>query len=252
MYKLALVKAIFCVALVVVFKNVSAQTDSDSSVYKQAVVNLITHFDQGMDEGARLYNGFGFTPYSSDITGNAFLDDNDSWRMGTVNYDGETFANVPMIYDIYADNLIVLLHNHGAPYRLVSERVVSFDLRDHRYVRISGIAAGIKAGFYEQLYGGKSTVVNKLEKELSTTNLTSGNVASTHNRYFAPKNEYHQYYIRKGNTYYSVNSQGSVLDLFKDKKKELRQYIKDNHIQFDSFPEASMVKIATYYDHLTD
>ena len=67
--------------------------------------------------------------------------------------------------------------------------------------------------------------------------------------YFDPAIDY---YIRKNNTYYSVSSQGSMLTILKDKKKELQQYIRANQIKFRKDPEEAMVKIASYYDHLTN
>jgi hypothetical protein len=56
--------------------------------------------------------------------------------------------------------------------------------------------------------------------------------------------------VRKNNTYYPISSQGSLLSVFKDKKKELQQYIRSNEIKYRKEPEDAMVKIATYYDHL--
>jgi len=67
--------------------------------------------------------------------------------------------------------------------------------------------------------------------------------------YFNPVKDY---YVRKNNTYYSFSGQGSLLDVLKDKKKEIQQYIKANQIKFRQDPEEAMVKIASYYDHLTN
>jgi hypothetical protein len=240
---------ICCLILTIIFKTVSAQSDADSISYKQAVFNLINHFDQGIGEESRLYNGFGYNYYDPNIKGNAYLDDVNRWRNGTVDYDGQTFENVPLIYDINADQVIVSLYNHNSPSRLVSDKVASFNLSGRHFVRVPNNSSNIKSGFYEQLYGGKSQVLNKYEKAIHTTNSSSGL-----ERYFIPVYDYQEYYIRKDDKYYSIGdgSLSAVLEVFKDKKKELRQFIKDKKIQFNSLHELALVNIATYYDHLTN
>jgi len=229
------------------FKSVLGQSNSDSINYQQSVFNIVKQFDQGIGEESRLYNGFVQNQYDPGIEGNAYLDDHDGWSTGSVDYDGETFEGVPMRYDIYTDQVIVLLDSRGLPYRLVKDKVKNFDLRRRHFVRIPESEEGITGGFYEELYGGKSQVVNKLEKKLMTNKSTAGV-----SRYFSPVDDYQHYYIKKGSKYYSVSGLGSVLEVFKDKKKEIKQFIKDSKIRFNELPELSLVEIARYYDRLTN
>jgi len=42
------------------------------------------------------------------------------------------------------------------------------------------------------------------------------------------------------------------LKLLKDKKGELQKHIKQNNIRFGDDPEFAMVKIASYYDQITN
>jgi len=61
------------------------------------------------------------------------------------------------------------------------------------------------------------------------------------------------YYLYKNGTYYSVSSEGSFLNVLKDKKKDLQQYIKANKLKFKKYQrEDAMAKVAAYYDHLAD
>jgi hypothetical protein len=101
----------------------------------------------------------------------------------------------------------------------------------------------MKPGFYDELYNGKSQVLVKRSKDIQT--ITSG----TAENYFDLTTKY---FFKKNHIYYSISSQGSLINILKDRKKELQQYIRANQIKFRSDPEEAMVKIASYYDHLTN
>ncbi len=239
-------KIFCCFAFTLFCKIASGQSAADSAAYDASVSNVVNRFYQGIAEQSRLYSGFIYDSYDSSITGSAYLDDIDNWRAGTVDYDGQTFDNVSMVYDLYTDKLVVLPYNHSSPLSLVSEKVKSFDLHSRHFVRVANSNSGIKAGFYEQLYAGTSEVLKKVEKTLKSTSGSGGR-----QRYFVLVHETPDYYIKKNGTYYAVSSQSSVLDLFPDRKKELRQYIKTNRLQFKDFFEMALKTVATYYDSLT-
>jgi hypothetical protein len=240
-------KILCCFAIAFACKTAYAQSATDSARYNVAVNGIVNHFYQGVAEQSRIYNGYVYDSYDSSIKGSAYLDDIDAWRPGSVIYDGEDFENVSMIYDLYTDQLVVMLFNHASPIALVPEKVTSFDLHDRHFVRINNSSSGVKAGFYEQLYGGHSQVIKKIEKTLKSTSSSTGR-----ERFFVPLHDVPDYYIKRNGSYYKVTSQGTVLDVFADKKKELKQYIKDKHIQFDGLFELSLSSVVGYYDSLTN
>jgi hypothetical protein len=232
--------------------NSFGQTTQNDSAYLQTTLNqTITSFNKLIGQQSRLYNGHEYQLYGRSIKGNALFPlDADTWEPGAVNYDGIIYKDVPMMYDIYKDVVVVLLYNKFSQYSLLNERVHDFTLSDHRFVRVEADSlknnnSGITTGFYEQLYGGKIEVLAKRTKTIqNSTNLTA-NLET----YFIEKNEY---YLRKGNTYYSVGSQSSFLKVLKDKKNIIQQYIRENQIKFRKDPENAMAKIASYYDHLVN
>ncbi|WP_439698484.1 hypothetical protein ACFGVS_09935 [Mucilaginibacter sp. AW1-7] len=238
-------KIVLCFVVALLYKTVSAQS-SDSLAYEAALTNTTNRFYQGVGEQSRLYNGLVYDSYDSSIKGSPYLDDIDAWRPGSVEYDGQNFENVSMIYDLYTDQLVVLLYNHASPIALIADKVSNFDLHQRHFVRVPNSNGGIKAGFYEQLYGGKSQVIKRTEKLLKSTSGSNGR-----ERFFVPFKEAPDYYIKKGSVYYKVSNQSSVLDLFADKKKELKQYIKDKHLQFVDLPELALTSVTAYYDSIT-
>lgn len=230
--------------------NSFGQTAQNDSAYLQTTLNqTITSFNKLIGQQSRLYNGHEYQVYDRSIKGNALFPlDAETWELGSVNYDGIIYKDVPMMYDIYKDVVVVLLYNKFSRYSLLNERVHDFTLSDHHFVRVEADSlnnnnSGITTGFYDQLYGGRIEVLAKRTKTIQN----STNVTASLETYFIEKNEY---YIRKGNTYYSVSSQSSFLKVLKDKKNILQQYIRENQIKFRNDPENAMAKIASYYDHL--
>ncbi len=234
-----------CFLLAFFTEAATAQSAADSSVYKLTITNLTNQFNQQIGESSRLYNGFIYKPYDAFIKGNAYLDDVTTFRNGSVIYDGESFDNVLLNYDLNTDQVIASLD--GRLYRLLSDRVTSFDISNRHFIKITDNKSGIKTGFYEQLYSGRSEVLHRQEK-LMHTDRNRGELDS----YFAPVNDYKDYYIKRNGRYYKVGDKGSVLDFFSDRKKEIKQFMKANNVQFNGLYEQALVAIANFYDHLSN
>ena len=135
-------------------------------------------------------------------------------------------------------------------YSLVSNRVHDFSFDNHYFLRIeanrvNNEGATLITGFYEQLYGGKIWILAKRRKSMQTS---SNNVTALETNFI----ESNDFYLKKGNTYYPIGSKSSVLKVLKDKKKEIQQYLRQNSIKYSDNPEDAMVKMASYYDHLTN
>jgi hypothetical protein len=217
-------------------------------------VNLqpaVSHFYKSIGEESRLYNGHEYLPYDPQIKSSAlFPYDAKTWATGNINYDDIVYRNVPMMYDVYKDAVIVLLYNKFSMFSLLSERVHDFTFSNHRFIRldadqISDNKLGLATGFYEQLYAGKIEILAKRSKSLQST----VNTIATPETYFHEKNNY---YLKKGNAYYKIGSKGSVLKILKDKKSELQKFLKQNSIHYGDDPEDAMAKMASYYDNITN
>ncbi len=227
-----------------------AQTAAtDSSSQQNALNRSLAFFHSAIGVQSRLYNGIEFTGYDPAIKGNPFFEDVNAFASGSVYYDGSFYAGVPMMYDIFGDKVVVLLYNHFSRYYLIKEKVKSFNFLDHHFINIDADTLKdntiMKSGFYDELYGGKTQVLVKRSKNIQV----SPSVITGPESYY---NYVEDHYIRKNGTYYSFSSQGAMLTVLKDKKKELQQFIKANQIKFRQNPEEAMVKIASYYDHLTN
>ena len=228
------------------FCALGQERNTDNLQLHQTEVNMVNGFNKAIGQQSRLFNGPAYISYNFNSKTNANFKDTTAFNIGTVNYDGIVYTNVPLMYDLHRDLLISQLTNGILIYSFISEKVYTFDLLDHHFVQLQADSVNkqMDVGFYDELYHHKLRLLARRTKNLQqeASGLVIDNV-------FISKTSY---YLKKGNTYYNVNSQGKFFDVLKDKKKELKQYLKDNKIRFRDNPERAMVTLAAYYDHLTN
>ena len=247
-------RAHFCVILAFIcFTNtnlIAQVTPGDSSSQQNAFNNAVSLFKSSVGEGSALYNGPEYYSYDALIKSNAYFMDVNGFTPGSVYYNGAFYTGVPMLYDLYTDDVVVLLYNHFSKFYLVKEKVANFNLLGHHFINVSADYPQqeqvIKPGFYDELYKGKLEILVKWAKSIQERNSGPAGIES----YFTAPTK--TYFLRKGNIYYSINSQGSLFNVLKDKKKELQQFIKSGQIRYRNDPEDAMVKIASYYDSISN
>jgi len=203
-------------------------------------------FNKAVTEQSRLYNGPAYIPYDFKSVTNANFQDTTAFNNGSINYDGIVYTNVPLKYDLYRDLLVSRLGNGILSYSFISEKVYAFDLLGHHFIRLQADSLNkqMDVVFYDELYYKKLQLLARRSKSLQQET-TAGVLEKT----FVKETDY---FLKKGNIFYNVNSQGKFFDVLKDKKKELKQYLKDNKISFSDNRERAMVILAAYYDHLTN
>ncbi len=239
-YTLALV-LLYCTTFS--YNRVLGQNNTaDSAQLRQTTASMSALFISSVGEQSRLYNGPSYVGYGFASKTNANFNDTTAFGIGAVKYDGMAYTNVPLKFDMYSDILISRVSRGELAYCLVAEKVTSFDLFRHHFIMLGADSVGkdMDPGYYDALYDKKIRLVARRTKFLQQI--------SAIEQTFVKKNVY---YLKKGNTWYNVNSQSKFLDALKDKQKELKQYLKDNKINFSDNPEEAMTMLAAYYDHLT-
>jgi len=224
-----------------------SQSTVDSSYQINPVyANIVSDFYKKVGSESRLYNGIQYDFYDPSILGNAYFNDVNTWTKGSLIYDGYIYNNVSLLYDLYTDRLVMLFYNNFLKITLTTERIQSFQLLDHNFIYFKNDPSNptsLSTGFYALLYDGKTKVFGRYSKSIQHASNISGTIIST----FTPSTDY---YTFKDGKYYKTNGQGSFLDVLKNHKKEIKQYLKDNQITFKVSPEQSMATIAAYYDSL--
>lgn len=220
---------------------------TDSLSTEAAFQNTIDLYYSAIGENAHLYNGSENIGYNTTVIGHPYLHTTEM-EAGSLYYDGTLYKNIPFLYDIFNDELIINKYNQNYKITLASEKISYFSYASGTYIRIvpdsaDKVLAGI--GFYNRIYNGKTTVLIKRKKTIREDAVTTGVATSR----FIQQNTY---FVKRGNSYSRVSSKKSLIKLFNEQSKEIRKYLKKNKIDFKSQPEYAIVEAARYYDLLTN
>ena len=225
---------------------------TDTTILQAAFNNANAVYTKVIGQQLPLNNGPEYNFYNPlKIRSSACFMDT-TFTTGRVFYDGAEYSGVQLLYDIYKDQLVAVLFDQYSKYALITERVQNFDLLGHHFININADTLAkntvITSGYYDEVYHGRSEALSKKYKLIQNYTSTTGELEAY--SFFTPTKE--DFFIRKDEIYYKVASQGDVLDVLKDKKKQLQQYIKTNKLKFRKDPGAALAGIAGYYDHITN
>jgi len=152
---------------------------------------------------------------------------------------------VPLLYDILKGEIITIVPSTNYLIKLNTEKVSSFEVLNHKFIRIAKDSSNknIKTGFYDVLYDGQTTVY---KKEIKTLNedLSSGKLRT----FILDENAF---FIKKNNVFFTVSNKSSLLDILKDKKKEVQEFIRKNKLKIRKDKDNALPKIAAFYDEIS-
>jgi hypothetical protein len=213
----------------------------DSAIHQQALTHAEAVYNRAMEGNFHIYNGSQYAAYQSQTEEHPYFL-SDEWVYGNVLYDGEWFHNMPMLFDIEKEQLIVSYYFKGIKMQLNSQRVGQFSWQGHQFTNYQlNDSLGLDKGFYEILYNGPTRVVAKRKKtyieEITGTELIKRFKETT------------QYYVLRNGQYVKAGTKKNALTLLKDRKKELKAFIRRNRL-FLSEKENSLARVAAYYDSL--
>lgn len=210
----------------------------DSSFVAEARQNSIKRYSEATGGQSHLYNGSAYSEYFSQKDEHPYFID--EWIEGSVVYDAEHYTNVPILYDISIDRVII---DNGFTIKkvmLVNEKVKEFTIGQNRFVHIND--GRLPEGHYELAYDGDVKVYIRHKKKLQSRIVDH----VIQNSFDSKK----QYYIYKDGKITSVRGKGSVIKVFQDKKKELKKFTRDNDLAFRSDRGKDMSRLAEYYDQI--
>jgi hypothetical protein len=215
----------------------------DSILYSSAVRHLIALYHQHSGDQSGLYNGSQHSGYPFSFeAGNPFFKENKPGT-GSVIYDGVLYENVSMQYDEVQEALI--MEDSSRRIRLLNDRIEMFTLFNNNFIRIvkdTESAVLVQSGFYNFLYAGKTSVLKREEKYIREDPSTGVLLR------FVDIHLY--YYVKMDNRYFSIKSKNNFLNVFGDRKKDIRQYIRKNKLSYRRDRDNMLAKATAYYDQL--
>jgi len=241
--QIALKKPVLIFFLLISFAfSALAQQQTDTSFRNQAVNHLIQLYYQAVGHQAELYTSPVYDQYLPPITEGSPYFLTDSFSLGTIAYSGLIYQQVPLLYDMVRDE-VVLRNPAGFSIALIKEKIDSFSFSGHSFIKFKkSVEADINAEeFYEQLYSGSIKLLAKKRKsiqEILGTSVTRKINSRT------------QYFIVRDGQFLSVKNKSSLLSVLKNKRNELQQFIKNNNLRFKENVESDMAQVVAYYDQI--
>jgi hypothetical protein len=220
-------------------------TQADSSIVGYAKKHATQLYNQQLASQLHLYNGVEYISGTEGyVKGHAFFN-SDVFEEGAVTYDNITYTQVPLLYDIFKDELVIEHGSNAQKIKLHGEKVQRFSLGGHTFVRIQAdtlLNPSIRSGFYDRLYTGE---VGLYSRRVKIAQQATRGVSKE----FLSKNSY---FIFKDHSLHPVKKKASVLKVLKDQKKAMQKFLKENKISYRQDPEYALVKLAEQYSHLVN
>lgn len=241
---------LYALIIAVVFTSTAtlAQTHARDSIMRAAAINNISReYQRFISTAAPLYSGPQYVEYYLLITiGHPFFL-NSNFNTGSVRFDDILYENIKLKYDILENKIVVKDASGVFAVSPDYDKIDLFTIDNHLFTRLekeNSNSSLPKAGFYEVLYTGNNLVLYKKETKILMEDL---NDRGGPRRYIVPTINY---YLKKGNNYYLFNRQKHVLDLLKDRKTELRQFIRKNNLDFSNDADNALTGIVSYYESI--
>jgi surface antigen len=219
------------------------QTASINTAAKDVAAYPVSLYKDATAQSQNLYNGRQYYVYDARNDEHQFLNQR-KWHKGVVYYDSQQFDSIPMLYDIFHDELVVK-HFNGDHILLQSEKVDHFMLDDHNFERLEAgktINAQMRTGFYDIIYNGPSRTIVRRAKQRQEKIVDKTVIALYPQKNF--------YYIQTNGKYNSVHSKKSVFNLFPEHKKELRKVLRDQKIKYRKNREMAITQMVATHDEL--
>lgn len=167
---------------------------------------------------------------------------------GAITYDGQTYFDIQMKYDLYEDQIIVNLISHSGNniLQLLDDKVEAFTINDHIFVKISDNQSMNSSepltGIFEVLYQSTDLFLYKKHKKNAKKHLTKAHVSYS----FKSANQYYCYF---NENYYQIKSKSDWIKVFPDRKKEIQSFYSKNKLLLHSNYDAFSVQLSAKMSH---
>ncbi|RZA03460.1 MAG: hypothetical protein EOP47_02875 [Sphingobacteriaceae bacterium] len=230
----------------VILPGIIYAQNADTNLVVKQLKSTEQYYNNKITDQSRLFNGIKYLPYrNQDYVGNGYYNTTEL-QNAYIRYDDVDFYDIPVLYDLHKDLLILRRSNDQGYMSLLNTKLDKFIINNHTFIKVVADSAEkkIKTGFYDLLHDGQLQLLAKHTKavEVEKSGITIRNV-------FVP---YTRYFLRKENAYYDISGKNDMLKVLKDKKQELEQYIKANNLSFKNENlEPSLIKLTNHYNQLT-
>lgn len=228
--------------------NSKAQLSAkDSSFLNSSIKNVLHFYDQGIGEQAGKFNGSQNIGYPTRVLEKNPYFNSPDFNPGTILYDHVFYDQVNLRYDEVAD--LVILEDSTHQIELIKERLQAFSIGDNRFrylIKEDTVSSALsKSGYYQVMVSNKTSLYKKeikkvREKIINTNELATQIDVDTY------------YYVQKNNHFFEIQKKKNIFQLFKDKEKEIKRYLKAQHLNYRKDKDYTLTNAVEYYNLLTN
>lgn len=221
-----------------VFPCVFGQSlDETKSMYKW--------FDSIVGVGnTAIYNGVEYHKEYKTLSGNDEFYITSDFLYGDVVYDMQPYFKVPMKYDVYKDELIVMLpgQNSRNVIKLIKTKIESFTIQGSRFIGAYKDLTDSKFEFFEVLYEkGRIRALKKHRKERKVQ-LDKDFIYNT----FEDKIDYYLVYDGK---YNEISSKRDIVRIFPDYRKDILSFANSNRGLYKADYELYIIRMSEFINN---
>ncbi|MCA6073985.1 hypothetical protein [Fulvivirga sedimenti] len=214
-----------------------------NQTYQDSDIELFNRYSQSVNGGAAIYNGPEYKGADPTIAGHPYFL-NKNFQFGSVQYMGYTYDSLIIGYNIVQDQLILVYPRDDAFFAIVprKDRINYFSLLGHHFVQIKDLPAGLPdEGFYDVLYDGTTKILARRSKIQA---------AYQEGNYLFEYKLNDQYFLWKDGRFHTIRTRAALYQLFKEDKREIKKFIRDENIDFKTYPDGYFQKLGPYLDQL--
>lgn len=188
-----------------------------------------------------LLNGRIWRNQFSKVTGDQFFMTN-RYIKGSVTFNGRTFKNLDLKYDIYNDELILSIESYPVIFmnkEMTDSFNIEFGNRTYHIINAGTDTLNVLKGYVNVLYNGPSALYVKYIKKIQPL--------ADEGKYDLFYQE-HLVYLRKGAGTIPVTGKKKLMNLLDERKKEIRSYLKKTGINVTQKDPWTFIPVLEYYD----
>jgi hypothetical protein len=229
-------RIILFLSVLVLFKQeVSAQVAGKDLPFLSAYQEEIPYFQE-------LITGGQYAAPSARIKGDPYFITR-QFEAGTLRINGISYPQVPLIYDIFRDQLVTFHPIFNQKILIKPEKIDGFEWSDGKLFRFfSGNESFLHHGngIYQVLGQGKSIALVKRYKTTRSFRDIS--------RYDAEYVEKKDYFLWKEGTFFPIKKSSQAFTALQLNAKELKKELKSKGLQFNKAPEAYLNYLVAHPD----
>ena len=205
---------------------------------------------QATQAEARLLSGTEYVNYSRpNGVGHQFFASNIA-QTGSIRYDGQLFTDVPLLYDLKLDQVVVPDLARNTSRRLLAEKIARFEVGGHQFVRVvsadTAARSAVPTGFYDLLLagrpGGASLLARRTKRGVEEP--VGGHLVFTYE-------QKDQLLLRQNDQFTPVDNLKSILAALPRQRAALQKFARGNQLKFKGEQrEQAATALLRYYNTL--